>query len=347
MNYKSLLYEIRNAAMNNDSNLIVNVPSNKTLYTIDLNTRKIDGPSFISVQGEHYAETIYFLVDRFYDNMDLAQTNCVIQYVINDEAYVYAVPFCDITTYDGKIIIPWSISLSATQTSGTIQYFVRFYLISESSLFSKEGVYNPEGAEFSYSLSTLPASGIIRSSLETEKEFTIEDTDLKLPERYFEFVNLVSRMMDNATIYWHEAKDEETQYIITTEDLDTNKIYYIKVLDNWYKPFNDFDTLVSNKYNEEHNGYENNEGAYITLYQAYPVSNQVTTTESLVSQIQHMPYMGENGHWWIGDIDTGISSSDDYNNLKNKPTINGITIEGDMTDKLNIQSTEISSLLQE
>ena len=60
-----------------------------------------------------------------------------------------------------------------------------------------------------------------------------------------------------------------------------------------------------------------------------------------------MPYMGENGHWWIGDVDTGISSSNDYNNLKNKPTINGITIEGDMTDKLNIQSTEISSLLQE
>lgn len=285
MNYKSLLYEIKNAAINSDRT--VNVPSNKELYEVNLNTREIAGPNIISIQGEHYAETIYFLVDRFYDNMDLAQTNCVIQYIINDEAYVYAVPFCDISTYDGKIIIPWSISLSATHNSGTIRYIMRFYLISENSIFNKEGVYDPSGAEFAYSLSTLPASGTIRTSLDIEDvDFSAEDQFLQLPERYFEFVNLLNRMVDNATVYWVEAGQTEEE------------------------------------------------------------SQSAATENDLFDQIKNMPYIGDNGHWYIGDVDTGITSSNDYNNLNNLPTINGIPIKGDIADKFNIKTADISDLLE-
>jgi hypothetical protein len=65
--------------------------------------------------------------------MDLAQTNCVVQYAIGDNSYVYAVPFCDISTYEGKIIIPWTVSISATQEAGIVKFFVRFYLIDENS----------------------------------------------------------------------------------------------------------------------------------------------------------------------------------------------------------------------
>ena len=271
----------------NESELAIKIPSDRILYPIDLNTREINGPEVISIQDEHYAETIYFLVDRFYDNMDLAQTNCVIQYVVNDEeAYVYAVPFCDISTYDGKIIIPWSVSLSATHNAGTIRYIVRFYLISENSIFNKEGVYDPSGAEFSYSLSTLPAFGIVRSSLELEDvQFTTEDKNLQLPERYFEFVNLLNRMVDNSTIYWTEASSTDSD-----QDSDTDS--------------------------------------------------------QLFNQIQNMPYIGENGHWWIGSVDTGITSTNNYNNLDNLPTINGIPIKGDMTNKLNLKITDISDLLE-
>ena len=59
-----------------------------------------------------------------------------------------------------------------------------------------------------------------------------------------------------------------------------------------------------------------------------------------------MPYIGENGHWWIGSVDTGITSTNDYNNLNNLPTINGIPIKGDMTNKLNLKTTDISDLLE-
>jgi len=70
MVFKDLLREISNAAIN--TTITANVPSNKKLYTVDLNSRSIDSPSIISVENEHYAETVYFLIDRFYGNMDLA-----------------------------------------------------------------------------------------------------------------------------------------------------------------------------------------------------------------------------------------------------------------------------------
>ena len=118
------------------------LPTSQKLYEVDLSTRTISGPETLSVQSDHYAETVYFLVDRFYDHMDLSQTNCVIQYVINGESYVYAVPFCDITTYEGKMVIPWSISLSATKNSGNIKYFMKFYLLEKESNNSTNKVGN-------------------------------------------------------------------------------------------------------------------------------------------------------------------------------------------------------------
>ncbi len=44
------------------------------------------------------------------------------------------------------------------------------------------------------------------------------------------------------------------------------------------------------------------------------------------------PYIGNNGNWFIGAVDTGVSAtpSMSYNDLTDKPTLNGDTIEGDM-----------------
>jgi hypothetical protein len=95
-------------------------------------------------------------MDRYYDHMDLAQTNCVVQYVSNGESYVYAVPFCDITTYEGKMIIPWTISLSATKNSGNIKYFIKFYLLEKT---------NDNQTKIIYSLNTTPATSTILKTL--------------------------------------------------------------------------------------------------------------------------------------------------------------------------------------
>lgn len=194
MTYKNLLTKIQNAAI--QSTTTVNMPSDKQFYEIDLSSRTINGPATISVQGEHYAETIYFLVDRFYDNMDLAQTNCVVHYVIGDKSYVYAVPFCDVRSYDGKIIIPWSISMSATQESGTIQYFVRFYLIDDSE--------NTENPQYIYNLNTRPATSRILTTL-SQEDFAEEDNTLNLPNYYEELINNFNTMANTATVFWTDV----------------------------------------------------------------------------------------------------------------------------------------------
>lgn len=197
MNYKSLLAEIHNAAMASEIDAIV-VPSNKQLYTINLNTREVEAPEVLSIQSEHYAETVYFLVDRYYDNMDLAQTNCVIQYVINGQAYIYTVPFCDVTTYENKMIIPWSVSISATQTSGTIKFFLRFFLIAQESIHNGD----TSQAEFAYSLSTLPAESRVLKTLsqedfDTEGEYVATELSILLDS--------LNKSIDNSTIYWIEV----------------------------------------------------------------------------------------------------------------------------------------------
>ena len=207
MNYKSLLYEIQEASSKGPTTDTIIVPSNIRLYTIDLNTREIDAPEYLSVQHEHYAETVYFLVDRYYDNMDLAQTTCVVQYVTNNESYVYAVPFCDVTTYPDKIIIPWCISGSATQYAGTVRYLVRFYMIDEQSVIGDNDSYDPSGAEFSYSLSTVPASSRVMYGLPIDNALDDEEYHIETNTKFFELLNVFSQMIDNGTTYWVDVGD--------------------------------------------------------------------------------------------------------------------------------------------
>lgn len=203
MNYKSLLYEIQNASTQGPTVDTIIVPSNILLYNIHLDTREIDAPEYLSVQHEHYAETVYFVVDRYYDNMDLAQTTCVVQYVTPDnESYIYAVPFCDTVTFPDKIIIPWCISGSATSLSGTVKYIVRFYKIDEQSVIGENNEYDPSGAEFSYSLSTKPASSKVMYGLPIEGILDEENYHIETNNRFYEFLNVVNQMVDNATIYW-------------------------------------------------------------------------------------------------------------------------------------------------
>ena len=64
--------------------------------------------------------------------------------------------------------------------------------------------------------------------------------------------------------------------------------------------------------------------------------------DSLKGEAGKTPSIGENGNWFIGDVDTGISARPDYNQLINKPSINGTVLEGDF----EIQSISTEMLNQ-
>lgn len=105
-------------------------PKGERIYKINLETRKSEAPTFLSVKSDHEAETILFQVDRFFDNMDLSTVNCVIQYInAEGKGYLYRVPFYDKITFQeqGKLIIPWFIKGPVTAASGSVQFSFQFY----------------------------------------------------------------------------------------------------------------------------------------------------------------------------------------------------------------------------
>lgn len=63
---------------------------------------------------------------------------------------------------------------------------------------------------------------------------------------------------------------------------------------------------------------------------------------SLVGRPGEAPHIGNNGNWFVGAVDTGVAASPSmsYNDLSDKPTLNGETIVGDM----EIQSISLNTI---
>ena len=161
------------------------LPSDETIYNVNLNTREIEAPNSLGAKKDHLAETIFFAVDRYFDNMDLTKTVCVVQYVnhnATDEdgnpagGFLYLVPFYDVAYYqdkgEDKILIPWAIGGPATAASGSITFALRFYLC------------NKEGTEIIYNLNTLPVDSKVLESMdvivEDNQNFMIPDTTVAM-----------------------------------------------------------------------------------------------------------------------------------------------------------------------
>lgn len=174
--YIAKLYLIQN---NNLPTVALLLPSDEAIYNVDLNSRAIEAPEFLSTETDHFAETIYFKVDRYFDNMDLTKTVCIIQYenenALNADGdpaggFTYLVPFYDIEHFkeENKILIPWAIGGPATAAAGNITFAIRFYK------------YNADGTALTYNLNTLPATSKILHGMnvitEDNENFIIPDT---------------------------------------------------------------------------------------------------------------------------------------------------------------------------
>ena len=178
------------------------LPSSERIYNIDLNTRTIEAPSVLSVQKDHYAETIYFMIDRYYDNIDLSQTIGVVQYITpSGLKRIYPIPFYDTETYkdfitfeegeeQNKIIFPWCIDGAATKDAGIVEYSIRFYQLDNYN-------YN-----LVFNLSTLPATGEVLHGMEVLAENEHYDFQQEIIDE------LIKRIEDaknyNSDIYWEE-----------------------------------------------------------------------------------------------------------------------------------------------
>lgn len=190
--YLSLLYLIQDQ---NRQTIAITLPKDEHIYNIDLNTRTIEAPNFLSLEYDHNAETIYFKVDRYYDNIDLARDDIhiIIQYEnanpnTKKRGYIYAPPFVDITTLEeeNKILFPWVIEGPATAFSGNVTFAVKFYKL------------NPRG-EYELNLNTLPNKSKVLHGMNaiTETENYIYDSETV--EEIYARIEEVSRAND---LYW-------------------------------------------------------------------------------------------------------------------------------------------------
>lgn len=185
--YLSQLYIIQSQ---NPPSLVL-FPETKRIFDIDLDSRTIEAPEFLSVSNDHKAETIYFRVDRFRDYMDLSNTVCVIQYVTPDGGvHVYPVPFYDVVTErnNKKMLFPWCIDGAATHYQGIVSYCVRFYIVREENQ-EYQLIYNLN--------TTLAESEVLHGMQVTELS-----KDFEISAEGFDYLLSLINNVNRDGVYW-------------------------------------------------------------------------------------------------------------------------------------------------
>lgn len=195
--YDELLYRLQDY---NRTYQIIPLPKDEPIYEIDLNTRKIVAPDFLSVEYDHNAETIYFKCDRYFDCVDLAREDItiVIQYENanpkkNERGFLYLPLYVDTLTFkdEGKIAFPWVIEGPATAYSGTVTFSIRFYRID------KDGVYD-------FNLNTLSSTSKVLHGMQIQntENFIIAPTVID------DIYDKISKLNKDFDVYWIDLEGE-------------------------------------------------------------------------------------------------------------------------------------------
>lgn len=182
------------------------IGKDEMILDVDLNSRTIKAPKFLSVQKDHQAETVYFRVDRYYEHQDLATKNCIIQYRTPDgKEYIYPVPSYDLRTYAvydpyehtdkaSKILIPWVIQGAATATKGNLKFSIKFFKLSPNK-------------ELIYDLNTQVAQSAILEGQDYELN-DVEPEQFTFSNEFLMNVNKIQELAQNGfSINWTEANE--------------------------------------------------------------------------------------------------------------------------------------------
>lgn len=135
------------------------LPVDEEVFYIDANTRQISVPtSFkrngIAVQGDEVAEIVYFKINRYFDFMDLNNTEIYIQYEDpKGNKDVCQEWVRDIESDPDFLIFGWALRDPITKYDGTLKFSVRFVN------------WDDDDGTMIYNFSTTEASASINKSL--------------------------------------------------------------------------------------------------------------------------------------------------------------------------------------
>lgn len=178
------------------------IPSGVPTIDVDLNRREIQieksdyYKDFLSIEEDHRAETVYFKVDRYYEDVDLNNCSCVVQYMNlgapegQAKLRFYPVTLKDTETFrdEGKMVVAWNLGGEATEYSGTLLFSLIFYKVNDA------------GDKFLYALHTVPAQGTVLQGMERTKDQELEN------EVYYDIsmqhYNSLKSLIDNKNVFW-------------------------------------------------------------------------------------------------------------------------------------------------
>ena len=118
------------------------MPLDEEIFEISLDARSINVPQSFKritggkvggVQADQMAELIIFECDRYFDYMDLANTEIYVQWQLpNTEKTIGAtyITMRDLTS-PGKIRFAWPLYDAITKHPGNVKFSVRFYLMTK------------------------------------------------------------------------------------------------------------------------------------------------------------------------------------------------------------------------
>lgn len=272
------------------------LPSDENVYEIDLNTRTISAPEFLSVKKDHAAETIYFLIDRFYDNMDLTTTCCVVQYknVKTGKERFFPVPFYDVTTFSNAVS----------------DEFIRA-IVEEKNY--KINTYYIQDENYNYILTSEEFNPL--------QSYYIKNTP-NLNQKYIK-VNLTQEKYTPGNFYCIETNKENPafgQYVQSFDEFDSQKNYFAKI-DRRYMPIavtnssykKDCYFIINAEGNMEisSDGYNNQESYYIFIDSQkilfpWVISSDVTEAEGIVEFSVRFYQMNSIQGSQIGTTEEGV-----------------------------------------
>lgn len=144
-----------------DPSLII-LPLDEEKFFIDGNSRKITVPQAftkngVGVQGDHYAEYIYFEIDRYFENIDFGSPSitAVVEFIDANQQKHFTKAWIKYTDEESsKIIIGWPITQDVTSKAGTIKFSVRLFEL------------NTDGNSYKRSFGTLIGQLVVNPSLD-------------------------------------------------------------------------------------------------------------------------------------------------------------------------------------
>ena len=199
-------------------------PERTPLIDVDLDSRTIlisEQPAykdFLSVEKDHLAETIFFKVPRYFDDVDLNYQTAVVEYTnAANESHISPILFKDITSYPGYMILGWVIQGAATQVPGTLKFALRFYHMAQDEDKNYYYAYNLR----TQAVTTKILYGLSQLNLTPEEERIYADGEyLVLLHQYNELstdlTDKFTKLM--ASRFWFDVTDSNVPIPTPSDD---------------------------------------------------------------------------------------------------------------------------------